>query len=107
VQEIEGKEHESVRRRIDGRAERIEVGDAVLALDDDLTVNQRRLARQRGGGVDNPVIRSGPIPTGAGIGPDLALVDDDQGAITVILDLVDPPLPVRARVQGPGSGFRA
>jgi hypothetical protein len=71
VQEIEGKEHESVRRRVDGRAKRIEVGDAVLVLDDDLTVNQRRLAGQLGG-VYNPAIGSGPIPAGAGIGPDVA-----------------------------------
>ena len=92
MQEIEGKEHEAVRRCVDRRAERIEVGDAVLVLDDHLPVNQRRLAGQLGGGVDDPAIGSGPILAGAGEGPDLALVDDDQGAIAVILDLVNPPI---------------
>jgi hypothetical protein len=33
---------------------------------------------------------SGPIAATAGEGPDLALVDDDQGAIAVMLDLVNP-----------------
>jgi hypothetical protein len=45
------------------------------------------------------MVRSNPC--GPGIGPDLALVDDDQGAIAIILDLVDPPLPG----WGSGTGF--
>ena len=77
---------------MDGPPEGFKVGDALLILDHDLAINQGRLAGELGSGLDHPVIWSGPIPAGAGIGSDLALVDDDQGAIAVILDLVNPPL---------------
>ncbi len=40
VQEIEGKEHEPVRRRVDSRSKCIEIGDAVLVLDDHLAIDQ-------------------------------------------------------------------
>jgi hypothetical protein len=40
VQEIEGKEHEPVRRLVDGRSKGIEVGDAALVLDDHLAIEQ-------------------------------------------------------------------
>src|SRR5262249_19803053 len=40
VQEIEGKEHDPVRRRVNGRAERMEIGDPALVLDDHLAINQ-------------------------------------------------------------------
>jgi hypothetical protein len=56
VKEIEGKEHESVRRRVDGGAERIEVGDAVLVLEDDLTVDQGSLTAQLAASIDRPAI---------------------------------------------------
>ena len=45
VQEIEGKEHEPVRRRVDGRSKGMEIGDAVLVLDDHLAIDQGRLRR--------------------------------------------------------------
>ena len=38
VQEIEGKEHEPVRRRVDRRSKGIEVGKAVLVLDNHLAM---------------------------------------------------------------------
>ena len=39
MQEIEGKEHEAVRRFVDGRPEGFKVGDALLILDHDLTID--------------------------------------------------------------------
>ena len=96
MQEIEGKEHEAVRRFVDGRPEGFKVGDALLILDHDLAIDQGSLPAQLAASIDNPAIWPGPIPAGAGIGPDLALV---------ILDLMDPASP-RWR-PGPGSGFRA
>ena len=39
VQEIEGKEHEPMRRRVDRRSKGIEVGKAVLVLDDHLAID--------------------------------------------------------------------
>jgi len=34
---------------------------------------------------DNPLVWPGPVPAAAGNGPDLALVNVNQGAITVML----------------------
>ena len=105
VQEIEGKEHEPVRRRVDGRAEGIEVGDAVLVLDDHLAIDQGGLAGQLAAGIDHPLIGPRPVIAVAGEGADLAAIDDDQGAIAVILDLVNPALPGR-RLRDEGREFR-
>jgi hypothetical protein len=59
VEEIEVNEHDAVRRLVDGRAQGVEVRNAVL-----VTVNQRRLAGQLGDGADNPAIGSGAIHAG-------------------------------------------
>jgi hypothetical protein len=40
VQEVESKEHEPVWRRVDGRAQGVEVGNAVLILDEALTTRR-------------------------------------------------------------------
>src|SRR5262245_18846407 len=88
VQEIEGKEHESVRRRVHGRAESIEVGEAVFVLDDHLAIDQSRFAGQPGAGIDNPLKGPRPVIAVAGEGTYLATFDDDQGAVTIVLDLV-------------------
>ena len=50
------------------------------------------LAGELGGSLDHPAIWAGPVPAMAGEGPDLAVVDDDQGAVAVMLDLVNPAL---------------
>ena len=92
MQEIEGKEHEPVRRRVDRRAKGIEVGDAVLVLDDHLAIDQGRLAGQPAAGVDNPPVGPRPVIAVAGEGSDLAAIDDDQGAVAIIFDLVNPAL---------------
>ena len=105
MQEIEGKEHEPVRRRVDGRSEGIEVGDAVLVLDHHLAIDQGGLAGQPGAGLDHPPIGARPVIAVAGEGADLAAIDDDQGAIAVILDLVNPALPGR-RLRDEGREFR-
>jgi hypothetical protein len=41
---------------------------------------------------NSPLIGSRPVIAVAGEGPDLAPVDDDQRAITIVLDLVNPAL---------------
>jgi hypothetical protein len=76
VQEIEGKEHDAVRRFVDGRPEGFKVGDALLILDDDLAIDQASLTAQVGASIDRPAIWSGPIPAAAGESSDLALVND-------------------------------
>jgi hypothetical protein len=89
-----------VRRFVDGRSEGFKVGDALLILDHDLAINQGSLTAQVGASIDNPAIWSGPISAGAGVGPNLALVDDDQGAMPSYLISCIQPSP-----EG-GSGTR-
>jgi hypothetical protein len=62
VEEIEGKEHDAVRSFMDARAQSVEVGDAVLVLDDDLAVDQRRLSGEAGACIQHPVIGPCPVP---------------------------------------------
>ena len=50
------------------------------------------LQGELGGGLDNPLIGSGPVPVMPGEGPNLALVDNDQGAVAVMLNLVNSAL---------------
>ena len=105
VQEIEGKEHEPVRRRVDRRSKGIEVGEAVLVLDDHLAIDQGRFAGQPGASIDHPLIGRRPVIAVPGEGADLAAIDDDQGAIAIIFDLVNPALPGR-RLRDEGREFR-
>ena len=93
MQEIEGKEHDPVRRRVDGRAESIEVGDAVLVLDDHLAIEHGGLTGQLAAGIDNPFIGPRPVIAVAGEGSDLTSVGNDDRAIAIVFDLVNPPLP--------------
>jgi hypothetical protein len=102
VQEIEGEEHKPVRRRVDSRSKGIEIGDAVLVLDDHLAIDQGRFAGQPGARLDHPPIGPRLIIAVAGKGADHAAIDDEQGAIddeqgaiAVIFDLVNPALPGR------------
>src|SRR4051794_25011036 len=62
VQQIEGKEHNPVRRLVDGRAQGIEVGDPVLVLDDDLAVNEGGVAWKLGCSFGHPRVRTCPVP---------------------------------------------
>jgi hypothetical protein len=68
------------------RAQGVEVGDAVLVLDDDLAIDQRRRAGELGARLDHPAIRAGPVP------PMPRELDYDQGPLAVVLDLVNPSL---------------
>ena len=61
VQEIEGKENDPVRRRLDGSAERMEISDAVLVLDHHLAIKHRVLAGQLAVGIDHPPIGPRPV----------------------------------------------
>jgi hypothetical protein len=70
----------------------MEVGNAILVLDDDLAIDQGCLAGKLGRSFDYPAIRTGPVPPMPGKGPDFAAVNDDQGAVAVMLDLVNPAL---------------
>jgi hypothetical protein len=85
LQKIKGKEHQ-LSSLVDGRAQRVEVGDAVLVLDEDLAVNEGSLAGELDAGLDDSAIRSGPVPVMAREGYDPAPIDDDQGAIAVVLN---------------------
>jgi hypothetical protein len=77
---------------VDGGAQCVEVGDAVLVLNDNLAIDQGRSVTQPGSSFHHPAIWRGPVPAMAGEGSDLAAIDDDQGAVAVMLDLVNPPL---------------
>jgi hypothetical protein len=95
-----------VRRLVDGRAQSIEVGDAVLILDDDLAIDDGCLAGELPQSFDHPVVGSGPVPAMSGESLTLALVDDEQGAIAVVLDLVKSS-PLRRVVPARVWGFPA
>src|SRR5262245_56362861 len=58
AQEIEGIEHHMVRRLVDSRAQGVEVGEAVLVLDNHLTIHQGGFAGELGAGLDWPPIGS-------------------------------------------------
>ena len=70
VQEIEGKEHQPVRRRVDRRAEGIEVGEAVLVLNDHLAIDDGTLAGQPAADLDHPAVGPRPVIAVPGEGPD-------------------------------------
>jgi hypothetical protein len=63
VEQIEGKEYDSVPCLVNGRAQGIEVGDAVLVLNDYLAIEEGRLAAELGSSLDHPAI--GPCPVSA------------------------------------------
>ena len=75
VQEIEGKEHDPVRRRVDSRSKGMEISDAALVLDDHLAIDQGRFAGQLAASLDHPPIDSRPIIAVSGEGADLAAID--------------------------------
>src|SRR5262245_47439113 len=81
-----------MRRLVDGRAERVEVRNAGLVLDNGLTIDQSRFAGELAGSLDPPAIGSGPVPAMTRVGSDLATVDDDKGAVAIVLNLVNPAL---------------
>src|SRR5688572_1781829 len=60
-QEIEGKHHQPVRSPLDGGSEGSEVGKAVLILNDDLAVDQGRLALELAAGLDHAAVFVTPI----------------------------------------------
>jgi hypothetical protein len=68
----------------------VKIGDAVLVLDDHLAIDQGRFAGQLAASIDHPPIGPRPVITVAGEGPDLTAIDNDQGAVAVMLDLVNP-----------------
>jgi hypothetical protein len=72
VQEIEGKKHDPLRRRVDGRTEGVKIGDAVLVLDDHLAIDQDRFAGQLAASLDRPPIGPRPVIAIPGEGADLA-----------------------------------
>jgi hypothetical protein len=89
---VEGKEHDSVRRCVDGRTESVEVRKPILVLDHHLTIEHRGLAGQLATRIDNPAISWRPVFAVARDSADLAAVDEDEGALAVVLDLVNPAL---------------
>ena len=64
MQEIERKEHDPVARLVDSRAQGIEVGDAILVLDNDFAIDDSRLTRESRDSLDYPRGRSNPFHAG-------------------------------------------
>jgi hypothetical protein len=75
VQEIEGKEHEPVRRRVDRGTESIEVSEAEFVLDNHLAIDQGGFADQLAASIDHSLIGPRPVIAVAGKGADLAPED--------------------------------
>jgi hypothetical protein len=69
----------------------VKVGKAVLVLNHHLTIEHRGLAAQLATRIDNPAISRRPVIAIPGEGAHLATIDDDQGAVAVVLDLMNPP----------------
>ena len=67
----------------------------MLVLDHRLAIEHRGLAGQLATGIDNPPISGRPIIAVSGEGADLAAINNDEGAIAVVLDLMNPPIPDR------------
>jgi hypothetical protein len=79
--------------------------DGVLVLDDHLAIDQGRFAGQLAANLDHPPIGSRPVIAVSGEGADLAAIDDYQGAVAVIFDLVNPSLS-GGRFQHEGGDLR-
>ena len=64
----------------------------MLVLDDHLAIDQGSFAGQLAASIDHPPIGPRPVIAVAGEGTELATIDDDQGAVAIMLDLVNPAL---------------
>jgi hypothetical protein len=84
---------------MDRRTQGIEIGDAIFILDDELAIDQGRLAGSLAAASTTPVSAM------AREGPHSALVDDDQRAIAIMLDLMNPALS-GGRLRDEGRDFR-
>ena len=83
----------------------MEIANALLILHHHLTIKDGRLAAEFAGSLDDAAIGIGPVITVPGKGSDLAPIDDDQGAIAVVLDLVNPT-GARGRFRYKGGNFQ-
>jgi hypothetical protein len=92
VKKIEGKEYQAMSGLVYGRAQGIEIGDAIFVSNDELAIDQGRFAGELGSNMDHAVVGSGPVSAMTGEGLDVALVDNDQRPVAVVLDLVKPAL---------------
>jgi hypothetical protein len=100
-----GSSQQSHLRYFCDRTEGVEVRHPILILDHHLAIDQGRFAGQPGAGVDHPAIGRSPVIAVPGESADMAAVDDDQGAIAIVLDLVNPTVPGR-RLRDEGREFR-
>ena len=71
----------------------MEIDDAALVLHNHLAIVQGYFAGQLAAGLDHSPICPRPVMAIAGKSVDLAVIDDDQGAIAVILDPMKPASP--------------
>lgn len=90
MQQVERVEEQPMRFVVNRRSQRTEIGDAALVLDDHLAVDDGRSARQPPGGSNDRAVPVGPIGPPAGERSGGAAIDDEQGAVPVVLDLVEP-----------------
>src|SRR5687767_10100402 len=73
-QEIESKHHQPVRSAFYGGSQSSEIREAILVLDNDLTVNQGRPALELAAGRDQPAVLVAPVVTATGEGTDVATI---------------------------------
>src|SRR5438874_7713218 len=76
-------------------------GSAVLVFDDDFTVDHSREAAEAGASLDDGTISARPVIAVASERSDPSVIDMDQGAESVVLDLVQP---IAARRGFSGEG---
>ena len=90
LDEVEGDEHEPVRLALDRGSKRSEVGAPLLVLNNHLAVDRGGLAAKAQPRRDDRRIAISPVVPVARERPALAVVEHDEGAIAIVLDLVLP-----------------
>ncbi len=104
MHEVEGVEHHAPRLALGDRVlQRAEAGCAARVQHHDLAVDDRVVAGEGGEGLRDVAVAVGPVEAAAGdelrpfsIG---AFGDDGDGAVAVELDLVQPSVALRRRVD--------
>jgi hypothetical protein len=84
---------ERVRRSVNGRTQGVKIGDAMLVLDDDLAIEESSSTVQPAACINDSAICRRPVIAVSGEGSDPPLIDDNQGAVAVILNLMNPSVP--------------
>jgi hypothetical protein len=92
MEDVEGVEDQRVRSPSQSLLQSVEVGSATLVLHDHLAVEDRRAAFEAVGGGNYARIPVRPVMTVARKGAHTTVVPQEQRAVAIMLDLVNPAL---------------